>query len=233
MKIFLSFLILLSLTGFAQDVTSLPVAQFAKKLDSAGVQLLDVRSPEEYKTGHLEGAFQADWTNKEQFEETVQHLDKRKPVYVYCLAGSRSQAAASWLAERGFTKVVNMLGGINEWKKEGLPLEAKVQVAQLNDKDYKELIQSGPLVLVDFGAEWCIPCKKMEPVIDSFRKKHPLVKFVRIDAAEQEELVKKQDVVGLPVFILYKEGKEVWRHEGITTMEEFEHAIKANYSNKD
>jgi rhodanese-related sulfurtransferase len=226
MKSSLLFLIFLSLNSFAQTVTSVPVALFAKSLDSAHIQLLDVRRPEEYKAGHLEGAFQADWQNKEQFEETVQHLDKARPVYVYCLAGSRSAAAASWLSERGFTKVVNMLGGINEWKKEGLPLEAKVEVAQLNDKDYKELIQSGPLVLVDFGAEWCIPCKKMEPVVDSFLKEHPQVKFVRIDAAVQDELVKKQNVEGLPVFIVYKEGKEVWRHEGITTKEEFETAIK-------
>jgi rhodanese-related sulfurtransferase len=228
MKSFLLFFILVSFNSFAQNVTSLPVKQFAKKLDSAQVQLLDVRRPDEFKTGHLEGAFQADWQNKEQFEETVQHLDKEKPVYVYCLAGSRSAAAASWLAERGFTRVVNMLGGINEWKKEGLPLEAKVQVAQLSDNAYKELIRSAPLVLVDFGAEWCIPCKKMEPVIDSFQKKHPQVKFIRIDAAEQEEVVKKQNVEGLPVFILYKGGKEVWRHEGITTMKEFEDVIKAN-----
>lgn len=228
MKLLLFFMVLLSLESFSQTVSSLPVAQFKKNLDSAHIQLLDVRRPEEYKAGHLKEAFLADWLDREQFVERVKYLDKEKPVYVYCLAGSRSAAAASWLAEKGFTAVVNMEGGINAWKKEGLPLEAKTQVAQIKEEEYTKLVQSASLVLVDFNAEWCIPCKKMEPVIAGFRKEHPEIKWVPIDAAVQEDLMKKHNVEGLPVFILYKGGKEVWRHEGITTKEEFEKAIKAN-----
>jgi len=226
MKVILLLLIILSFKSFAQNVISLPVAEFEKKLDSKHIQLLDVRRPEEYKAGHLQGAFQADWLNIEQFEERVKYLEKGKPVYVYCLAGSRSAAAAAWLVERGFTTVVSMQGGINAWKKEGKPLLGNANVVQMKDEEYSKFIRSAALVLVDFGAAWCIPCKKMEPVVDGFQKDHPEIKLLRIDAALQEELVKRYNIDGLPVFILYKSGKEVWRHEGITSRDEFEKAIK-------
>ena len=226
MRILFVALIFISSYCFSQAVTSLPVNEFEKKLDSKQIQLLDVRRPEEYQAGHLHGAFQADWLNKQQFEERVQYLDKTKPVYVYCLAGSRSAAAANWLAEKGFTSVVNMQGGINAWKKEGKTLEATAIVDQMKDEEYTQLIHSNPVVLVDFGAEWCIPCKKMEPVIKNFEKEHSEVKLVKIDAGVQDEIVKKYNVEGLPVFILYKKGIEVWRKEGIATKQEFEKAIK-------
>ncbi len=225
MKFFLLILCILSFKSYSQSVISLPVEDFEQRIDSTQ-QLLDVRRPEEYKSGHLKGALQADWLDTKTFEDRVQYLDKEKPVYVYCLAGSRSAAAAAWFAERGFKTVVNMRGGINAWKKAGKPLVANAHLAQMTDVAYVGLIQSNPLVLVDFGAAWCIPCKKMQPILESFQKEHTEVKLVKIDAGVQEELVKKYNVEGLPVYILYKNGKEVWRHEGITTKEEFEKAIR-------
>jgi thioredoxin len=220
-------LVLISLESFSQSVTTVPVEEFEKQLDSTHIQLLDVRKPEEYKSGHLHGAFQADWLDKKQFEERVQYLDKAKPVYVYCLAGSRSAAAANWLAEKGFT-TVNMQGGINAWKKEGKPLETNTNVEQMKDEEYTQLIQSNSLVLIDFGAEWCIPCKKMEPVLTKIQQEHSEIKLIKIDGGIETELMKKYNIEGLPVFILYKNGKEVWRHEGIADKKEFEKAIKKN-----
>ena len=225
MKVILIALIFLSFRGFAQDVVSVPVQDFEMKLDS-NQQLLDVRRMDEYNSGHLRGAFQADWLDKKQFEERVQYLDKSKPVYVYCLAGSRSAAAAAWLVEKGFVSVVNLQGGINAWKKEGKPLDANANLPQMTDKDYVQLIHSDGLVLVDFGAEWCVPCKKMEPVLQSFQREHPEIKLVKIDASVQLHLVKKYNVAGLPFFILYKRGKETWRHEGFASKETLENAIK-------
>ena len=214
-----------ALQAFSQKVTTVDVGDFEKQIDST-VQLLDVRRPEEYKAGHLHGAFLANWTDKKEFEERIQYLDKNKPVYVYCLAGSRSAAAAEWLVEKGFANVVNMQGGINAWKKEGKELETNNNRSQMRDEDYLKLTRSKDLVLVDFGAEWCIPCRKMQPIIESFEKEHPEIKLVKIDAAVEDEIVKKYDVEELPVFVLYKNGKEVWRQEGIVSKKELEKALK-------
>jgi thioredoxin len=214
-----------SLNAFSQKASNVSVDDFEKNLDTNTVQLLDVRKSEEYKAGHLRGAFLADWLNKKEFEERIQYLDKSKPVYVYCLVGGRSAAAASYLAQKGFD-VINMEGGINAWKKENKPVETNSTVQQMKMEEYDQLVQSAPLVLVDFSAGWCLPCKKMEPVVNEIQKEHAQVKLVRIDAGLQDDIVKKYNVEGLPVFVLYKNGKEVWRQEGVTDKKTFEKAIK-------
>jgi thioredoxin len=214
-----------SVSAFSQKASTVSVDDFEKNLDTTTVQLLDVRKPEEYKAGHLRGAFLADWLNKKEFEERIQYLDKSKPVFVYCLVGGRSAAAASYLAQKGFD-VVNMEGGINAWKKESKPVETNSIVQQMKVEEYDQLVQSASLVLVDFGAEWCLPCKKMEPVIREIQKEYTEVKLVRIDAGVQDDIVKKHNVEGLPVFVLYKNGKEVWRQEGVADKKMIEKAIK-------
>ena len=225
MRALVIFFLFVSLDAFSQRVNNVSVKEFEKDLDTAMVQLLDVRKSEEYKAGHLKGAFQADWLDKKEFEERIQYLDKSKPVFVYCLVGGRSGAAASYLAQKGFN-VVNMEGGISAWKKENKPVETNTTVQQMKVEEYSQLVHSAPLVLVDFGAGWCLPCKKMEPVINEVEKEHAAVKFIKIDAGVEDVIVKQYKVEGLPVFVLYKNGKEVWRQEGVADKTTFDKAIK-------
>jgi len=125
MKQLLKSLILLLLSGaaFAQSKNTLPPAEFEKAIQVKGIQLVDVRRPEEFREGHIKGATLANWQDQEAFKAQAAKLDKTKPVYVYCLAGVRSSKAASWLTEQGFTKVVNLEGGIEAWKNAGKPVE--------------------------------------------------------------------------------------------------------------
>lgn len=125
MKHLLKSLILLLFSGaaVAQSKNILPPAEFQQAIQVKGIQLLDVRKPEEFTAGHIKGATLANWQDQEAFKTQAAKLDKTKPVYVYCLAGVRSAKAAGWLTEQGFTKVVNLEGGIEAWKKAGKPLE--------------------------------------------------------------------------------------------------------------
>ena len=69
-------------------------------------------------------------------------------------------------------------------------------------------------VLVDFGAEWCPPCKKMEPVLNQFMKQNATkLTLVKMDGGVETELMKTLNVDALPTFILYKNGKEVKRNK--------------------
>lgn len=83
------------------------------------VQLVDVRTPEEYKESHLKGA-QNICVTSDDFNEKVKTLDKNKPVYVYCKKGGRSANAAKQLKEMGFTKIYDMDGGILLWEEHKL-----------------------------------------------------------------------------------------------------------------
>ncbi|MDF2189100.1 rhodanese-like domain-containing protein [Paraflavitalea sp. CAU 1676] len=117
-------LLFVSGAASAQNKSNVSPAEFEKGLQVKGVQLVDVRRPEEYKEGHLKGAVLANWQDDKQFQAQAAKLDKTKPVYVYCLAGVRGDKAASWLVKNGFTNVVNLDGGITAWKEAGKPIEA-------------------------------------------------------------------------------------------------------------
>ena len=85
------------------------------------IQLVDVRTPEEFKGNHLKGA-QNICVTSDDFKEKVKILDKNKPVYVYCYKGGRSAQAALELKELGFTKIYDMDGGILLWEENKLEL---------------------------------------------------------------------------------------------------------------
>ena len=117
-------LLLMSGSAAAQNKSNADPATFEKGLKDSTVQLVDVRRPEEFKEGHIKGALLANWQDDQHFQAQVAKLDKRKPVYLYCLAGVRGNKAASWLVKNGFTNVVNLDGGIAAWKEAGKPTEA-------------------------------------------------------------------------------------------------------------
>ena len=85
------------------------------------IQLIDVRTPEEFKGNHLKGA-QNICVTSDDFKEKVKMLDKNKPVYVYCNRGGRSAQAAIQLKDLGFTKIYDMDGGILLWEENKLEL---------------------------------------------------------------------------------------------------------------
>ena len=101
----------------------LPAKTFAQKLESPSSKVvIDVRTPDEYKEGHIKSAVNIDWDG-DHFDAQVDKLDKATPVYVYCYAGGRSSAAAKSLRKKGFKEVYDLDGGMAAWREAGLPEE--------------------------------------------------------------------------------------------------------------
>ena len=189
---------------------------FQQDLNSANVQLLDVRTTGEYSNGHIKNAMLADWTNQDEFKDRVQYLDKSKPVLVYCASGGRSGQAAKWLTQNGFKTVENLQGGFIGWKAGNMPVEGITNMPQLSKDDYKTYINSAAIVLIDFGAEWCPPCRKMEPVLNELQtEQKDKFKLVKVDGGINTTLMQQLNVAALPTFIIYKNGKEIWRKQGV------------------
>ncbi|MFB6455079.1 rhodanese-like domain-containing protein [Chitinophaga sp. Hz27] len=200
---------------------------FANDIKQKGVQVFDVRTAAEYKTGHLPNALQADFTQKPEFYERAKYLDKQKPVYVYCLGGGRSAGAAKWMRENGFTKVVELEGGINAWKQSGLPVEdVAVKAAQLTMDDYNQQVKVKGWVLTDVGAAWCPPCRQMEPVLKDLLAKRKDVKLVKVDGGNDTDVMKAINAKELPTFIVYKDGVEQARLTGVTSKDNLEAMLK-------
>ncbi len=206
----------------AQTNTALTASEFESGISSKdSIQILDVRTPGEYGSGQIKGALLADWNNKEEFKRRVAFVDKNKPVYVYCLAGGRSAAAAQKMRAEGYEKVYELKGGINAWKADNKPLEGKSNAKQMTIDEFNGAINSSKTVLVDFGAEWCPPCKKMEPILKSLQANNG-GKFllIKVDGGNDEDILKAYNVTALPVFILFKDGKQVWRKDGVAEEKE-------------
>jgi len=86
--------------------------------------ILDVRTPKEYEIARIEGSVNLD-RHSPTFEADLEALDRKKTYLVYCLVGVRSSQAAGIMERLGFEDVVNMVGGIRQWHREGLPISGR------------------------------------------------------------------------------------------------------------
>ncbi|MDG5492683.1 rhodanese-like domain-containing protein [Psychroserpens sp. SPM9] len=91
-------------------------------LELEDVQLVDVRTEEEYKEGYIEHSQNIDFKSP-TFEEDIVKLDKTKPVVVYCRSGGRSGKCSKKLKEAGFVKIYDLEGGLEKWKFKGLEVK--------------------------------------------------------------------------------------------------------------
>jgi rhodanese-related sulfurtransferase len=199
---------------------------FEQKLNAGGAQVLDVRTAGEFIGGHLKNVLQADWTDREQFVERTKHLDKNKTLLIYCASGIRSAQAAAFLKQEGFREVINLQGGIAAWNAAGKPVVRQEGVAELTSTTFNATVANNQIVLVDVGAEWCPPCKKMEPVLESLSKEFQgKFTLLKVDGGRDLTVMKEIGASVLPTFMVYKNGKLSWKKEGIVTLQELKDAL--------
>ena len=97
-------------------------AQDLKTLIEEKIVLIDVRTPNEFQQGRIQGATLIDFRNKD-FMNMISKLDREKPVAIYCATGGRSTRAAQAFKELGFKTIYNYTGGFNDWKRRGEIIE--------------------------------------------------------------------------------------------------------------
>lgn len=202
-----------------------PTAFAQKCKESGNSGIIDVRTAEEFAGGHLNNAFNIDYT-AENFEQLISAFDHSKPLFLYCLSGARSASAAEKLRELGFKEVYELDGGMLSWRAQNLP-ETKTEQATSNNgmsrAEFDALLHSDKLVLVDFYAEWCGPCQKMKPYLDELATewKNNLV-LVRIDTDKNPELCQVLGIDAIPVLQLYKNKKLLWKNAGLLSKSDIE-----------
>lgn len=113
---------LLSLFTGGDASAKLGAAAFRQAMeDSTRPALLDVRTPSEFKAGHIKGARNLDVTSS-GFAKGLGPLAKDRPVLLYCRSGHRSSMALSQLKAHGFTRVRHLAGGFSAWQGAGFPV---------------------------------------------------------------------------------------------------------------
>jgi thioredoxin len=215
----------------AQTVQDVDALNFKAQIDKGNCLLLDVRTPGEYSTGHIAGSTNINIADPE-FASKIKLLDKSKTLLVYCLSGSRSDAAGQYMSRLGFQKIYTLQRGLINWNRAGLPLETSGRAvassaATYTDQAFNQLLKDNKLVLVDFNATWCAPCKAMIPVVDKIStdfkgKAH----VAMVDVEANKAIFNSLQIQSIPGFVLFKDGKKVWTYNGIISYADLSGVIK-------
>jgi len=227
--------ILLSLSVYSQGIQFINVdaKNFNSLISSQKGTLLDVRTTREFDNQHIKGALQLNFYEA-SFSKKLLLLPKNEPIYLYCTTGYRSQRAAQILVGNGYTQVYNLYRGIMGWNANSLPTQRKQsavknKVDKVSFTEFESIKQSNKLVLYDFYAPWCAPCKKMLPYVNSLTSEYKgkiTIKKVNVDYSQN--LVKQLKVTGVPYFSLYKNNKLVWEHNGYISKEDLVKVLEDN-----
>lgn len=115
--------LLMFTTGFSQETESEEVTTqqvdkeaFKSAIESGDYILFDVRTVEEYMEGHIEGAKSLNVLD-DQFDKTISNISKTQKYLIYCKSGARSERALEKMKDAGFTHVLELEGGYENWKK--------------------------------------------------------------------------------------------------------------------
>ncbi|HEY4617057.1 MAG TPA: thioredoxin domain-containing protein [Flavobacterium sp.] len=216
----LSFVILSCNGQTTKNIKTIEAKAFAEKINTTeNPQILDVRTPEEFNSDHIENAENVNWLG-DSFAKESEKFDKTKPVFVYCKSGGRSKKATEKLEELGFKNIYELEGGFLKWDAEGLSKPSD-KIIGMSSQEYDELLNTDKKVLIDFYAKWCAPCKKMSPYLTKMQAElADKVVIVRLNADENKTLMHDMKIDELPTLILYENKEVKWKHSGFIDEED-------------
>ncbi len=198
----------------SKNIQTIDAVAFSKAIQATpNPQVVDVRTPEEFASGHINQAKNVNWLS-DDFATKASKYDKSKPIFVYCKIGGRSHKAAEKLVELGFSTIIELEGGILKWEAAGLskPSEKWIGITQ---EEYTDLLNSDKKVLINFYAEWCAPCKKMTPYLLKIQKEMTdKIVIIRLDADKNKSLLSAMKISELPTLLLYDNKQLKWHHSG-------------------
>lgn len=217
MKNKITYLLLIALTACSNKVQN--VSPEALKQSDVSTQIVDLRTKAEYDKAHVPGAINL---NSDNVEQVASHIYKEMPVVLY---GPGSDKVAAGLSQGGFRKVMLLEGGIEAWKNAKYDTEKLI----LYDNDtipFEKARMGSKLVLVDFNAVWCGPCKRIEPFIKDVRvNRASEVSVYSIDTDQNPSLAAEYKAESIPLLVFIKNNQEVHRSVGLISLQKINQLI--------
>jgi rhodanese-related sulfurtransferase len=194
---------------------------FAAKISrQPAPQIIDLRTPEEFALNHVTGAVNVDLRGGNDLAG-LEKLDKTRPVFLYAIQHSRPDILAKQLRAKGYNEVYELRTGIAGWIGGGYSYYSATG-SELTPAAYNKIINSRRLVLVDIGTRYCGLCTKVKQWVDSLKSRNdPSYTVLELELYKNTQLVADlKEIRSVPVVILYKDGKPVWKREGLTFTKE-------------
>lgn len=95
-------------------------------------------------------------------------------------------------------------------------------------KSFSEIVNEKPLVLVDFFAEWCGPCKMMKPILEDLKlSMGEEITILKVDVDKSPQASAAYNISGVPTLVLFKDGKLTWRQSGVVPAPQLEKIIRS------
>lgn len=193
----------------------LELNDFKAKVGESNAQVIDVRSEDEYKRAHIPNAINV--ASNDAYNNVPNSFYPDLPTYIYGLTEMDATMAAQKLHALNFKDLYILKGGFGEWKGAGLPVETpKEKKIYENDTIPFEVARNGSkLVVADFNAVWCKPCKMLEPYIHRLRdNRSDEVIVYSIDTDKRKDLMEEYQAYSIPLVLFMKNNKILYRSEG-------------------
>ena len=179
----------------SQSIQNVDAALFEITSNKGNSIIIDVRTKEEFVSGHISDATNIDYYSCD-FKEKLDLVKKDVSILVYCRSG-----------------------GIGAWKDSGFDViktreEKKNKSRIYSAKEINEFLKNNKSAILDFSTQWCVPCKKMKPVLDEISNERD-VKILTLDLDANKELSKLYNIKSIPTHIIYKDNIEIFRSSGL------------------
>ena len=90
----------------------------------------------------------------------------------------------------------------------------------VNEKEFDKLIQENTVTVVDFSANWCMPCRMLKPILERVENVFPDVVFLNVDISEEEELSERYKIFSVPTIVVFKKGEIISSSVGLKNYDE-------------
>ncbi len=99
-------------------------------------------------------------------------------------------------------------------------------VMEMTKENIQETVEKNKLVIIDFWATWCAPCRRFAPIFETVALKHPDVTFAKVDTDAQQELAAQFDIKSIPTLAVIKEGDLIFMQPGALPEDIFEQVVE-------